>query len=71
VTEHGDDGDLKAKIIGINHIELRRMTILRIKMGEAELDARLPVRRDLAINDQVSVHFNKYLRFDRQTGLRL
>jgi hypothetical protein len=47
------------------------MTILRIKIGEEEIYASLPLRHDFSTNENVSLHFKEYHLFDKKTGLRI
>ncbi|MDK1081964.1 MAG: ABC transporter ATP-binding protein [Anaerolineae bacterium] len=61
----------KAKIVGIDNIKLKKVTILRLKMGENELYATLPIRDDFSINDEIGLHFKKYHLFDKKSGLRI
>lgn len=80
VFKETNNDHLKAKVIGITHIHLKRMTILRVKIADDEIDeitetdeiyASLPLREDLSLDDEVGLLFKKYHLFDKKIGLRI
>jgi ABC-type sugar transport system ATPase subunit len=55
----------------IHQNPIKKDAIICVRVGESEIYVNLPIHKDIAENETVSLHFSKYHVFDKDSGQRL
>jgi ABC-type sugar transport system ATPase subunit len=70
-----DDSSHVLKVSGVitevRHLPIKRATILCVNVGKHEVYVHLPLNNEILENKSITLYFERYHIFDKETGQRI
>jgi len=69
VCEENIEKYITGSIVDIRHNPIKNITILRINIKKNEIYVRIPLKKNLSVEDDIRLHFKRYHIFDKSSGI--
>jgi multiple sugar transport system ATP-binding protein len=71
VREEKNSMYITGSIVDIRHTPIKNITILQIDIEKNEIYVRIPLKKNLSVNDDIRLYCKRYHVFDRRSGIKV